>query len=678
MTNRLSQESSPYLRQHKDNPVDWYPWGPEALARAKAEAKPILLSIGYAACHWCHVMAHESFENEATAGLMNAHYINIKLDREERPDLDAIFQAALALMGEPGGWPLTMFLTPDGKPFTGGTYYPPQPRYGRPAFPTVLTEIARIWREEPARALGTQATLLPHLEQALNPADEGDLSIPALNDAAARLLQGIDPVHGGLSGAPKFPNVPVLELLWRAYCRTGNPAFAQAIETSLIHMCQGGLYDHVGGGFARYTVDATWLTPHFEKMLYDNAQLVGLLSLVWLKTKSPLLKARVEETVGWLIREMRVEGGGFASSLDADSEGHEGRFYVWTQDQIENILGAEEASIFYSAYGVSASGNFEGKTILNRLGALELKDEAHEARLKSCRERLFAARSARVRPARDDKVLAEWNGLMIKALAEAGAAFGRPDWITAARLAFFQITNQSIDNKRLFRTTGGAAGGLPGLAEDYAEMIAAALALTEATGETVYLGRAKAWEHALVQDFAAAGGAFHQSPVDAVDVFVRSRTIYDNAVPPANATMLANYARLYALTGDSNYRERGEAIVRLFAGVALRTPRGTASFLNAFEQIAEPLTIWIAGSKEEAQASVPKSTGALALVAFACPQPNRMVGWIATRSTIPEGHPAHGKVALSDQPTAYVCRGPVCSAPVSDPAALAEMLKVRS
>ncbi len=369
-------------------------------------------------------MAHESFEDEATAAQMSRDFVCVKLDREERPDLDAIYQGALALMGESGGWPLTMFLTPEGKPFTGGTYFPPEPRYGRSSFRQVLTEIARVWREEPARVRGAEEALMPHLERVLNPVGEGELSIAVLDQIAARLLKSIDPVFGGVGNAPKFPNTPILELLWRAYMRTGDEAYRAAVETSLDHMCQGGIYDHLGGGFARYSVDREWLTPHFEKMLYDNAQLVSLMTLVWKKTRSPLLAQRIEETIGWLMREMKVERGpvfaGFASSLDADSEGHEGKFYVWDKIEILGVLGPDEGELFCSVYGVTAEGNFEGRNILNRLGSIDLLDEAHEARLKAAREKLLAARGPPRAPGRDDKVLAEWNGLMIKALAEAG------------------------------------------------------------------------------------------------------------------------------------------------------------------------------------------------------------------------------------------------------------------
>jgi hypothetical protein len=676
MPNRLAHETSPYLRQHADNPVDWHPWGPEALARATAEDKPILLSVGYAACHWCHVMAHESFDDEATAALMNAHFVNIKLDREERPDLDAIYQGALALMGEQGGWPLTMFLTPDGKPFTGGTYYPPEPRYGRPGFRQLLTEIARLWREDRARVTRAEATLMPHLERMLNPAAPGELTPLKLDEIAAKLLGAIDPIHGGVGRAPKFPNTPVLELLWRAYFRSGDERFSTAVINSLTHMCQGGIYDHLGGGFARYSVDREWLVPHFEKMLPDNAQLVSLLTLVWLKTKSPLFKARVEETVDWALREMRIEGAGFAASLDADSDGEEGRFYVWSKHQIENILGPDDSETFCSAYRVLTGGNFDGQNILNRLGTLELGNAAHEMRLKACREKLGAAREKRVRPGRDGKVLAEWNGLMIKAFAEAGAAFGRADWLEAARSALRDVSTQLIDRNRIYRATGGIGGALNGLAEDYAALIGAALALAETTGERALITAAEGWVKQLEADHSAHGGGFHQARADSADTILRSRTIYDNAVPPANATMLANYARLGTQTGKAEYLQRAEAIIGLFAGIALEAPAGTASFLNAFDLFVAPVSIVIVAPDARDLDRVPEAAGALTAIVRACAQPNKIVTWCRSLEGLPPGHPAHDKAAIGGKPTAYVCRGSTCSAPATEPSELGRLLGV--
>ncbi|MFZ1991714.1 MAG: thioredoxin domain-containing protein, partial [Alphaproteobacteria bacterium] len=557
----MANETSPYLLQHKDNPVDWQPWGPEALARAKAENKPILLSVGYAACHWCHVMAHESFEDEATAALMNQLFVNIKVDREERPDLDSIYQTALAITGQQGGWPLTMFLTPEGKPFAGGTYFPPDRRYGRPAFRDVLNQIAEIFAKEPERVARAEGQIMERLGPALNPsAPPGELSIEFLDEVASQVVRHIDPYSGGFGEAPKFPNTPMLELLWRAYLRTGAEEYRRAVELTLTHMCQGGIYDHLGGGFARYSVDAEWLTPHFEKMLYDNAQLVSLLTLVWQSTKSLLFKQRVEETVDWVLREMRAPEGGFYSSLDADSEGHEGKFYVWSRGEIQEVLGLEDARLFCSVYGVTEEGNFEGANILNRLGSLELLDEAHEMRLAAYREKLLAHRAHRVRPGLDDKILADWNGLMIAALAKAGAAFGRQNWLDAAGEAYREVSFAHLldpsgtrgtlrTGGRLFHASRSGKPNHEGMAEDYANMIAAAIAVFEATADDMPISTFWAWLKELETHFTAPEGGFFQSRDSAADVITRSRPIQDNATPPANATMLANYARLRAMFG---------------------------------------------------------------------------------------------------------------------------------
>src|SRR5215469_4910453 len=404
--NRLGDETSPYLLQHKDNPVHWRAWGEEALADAKAQDKPILLSVGYAACHWCHVMAHESFENPAIAGLMNDLYINIKVDREERPDLDAIYQHALALLGEQGGWPLTMFLSPDGEPFWGGTYFPPEPRWGRPGFAQVLQGIAQTFRAEHDKV---EKNVLP--------------------------LRDVDPLNGGIGTAPKFPQCGIFELLWRGWKRSRQAPFRDAVLRTLTTICQGGIYDHLGGGFARYSVDARWLAPHFEKMLYDNAELIDLLTLVWQEVRDPLYAQRVAETIGWLEREMVTSSGGFASSLDADSEHEEGKFYVWSAAEIDSLLG-DDSAVFKDFYDVSPDGNWEGHNILNRLDHPALADEATETMLARCREKLFAVRIPRVRPGLDDKVLADWNGLMIAALAHAGLVFQRPDWLALAERGF--------------------------------------------------------------------------------------------------------------------------------------------------------------------------------------------------------------------------------------------------
>ena len=455
--NRLSRETSPYLLQHQHNPVHWWPWGPDALAEAKRTNKPILLSVGYAACHWCHVMAHESFEDEATAAAMNELFVSIKVDREERPDIDQIYMNALHLLGEQGGWPLTMFLAPDGSPFWGGTYFPKTSQYGRVAFTDVLREVARIFRDEPNKIAQNRNSLVAKLAERARSDNPANIGITELDSAATSIARATDPVNGGLRGAPKFPQCAMLEFLWRAGARTKDDRFFLTTELALTRMSQGGIYDHLGGGYARYSVDDKWLVPHFEKMLYDNAQILDMLALDYARIKNPLFRERAAETVGWLRREMTTPEGGFASSLDADSEGEEGKFYVWSLKEIEHALGpadaapysaGDSAAFFAAKYDVSHNGNFENSNILTRLNGLaDTSDEV--GRLAMLRSMLQQERTKRVRPGLDDKVLADWNGLMIAALAHSAAAFDAPDWIEMARTAFDFVARSMTQDDRL-------------------------------------------------------------------------------------------------------------------------------------------------------------------------------------------------------------------------------------
>src|SRR6187549_2378515 len=408
--NRLAQSTSPYLLQHKHNPVDWWTWGPEALGEAKRTNKPILLSVGYAACHWCHVMAHESFEDEATARVMNELFVNIKVDREERPDIDQIYMSALHLLGEQGGWPLTMFLTSKAEPVWGGTYFPKESRFGRPAFVDVLREVARLFREEPSRIEQNRAALLSRLAEKARPADKVTTGLKELDAAAMQVGNMFDQVNGGLRGAPKFPQPAILEMLWRAGLRTKDARFFETVDHTLARMCEGGIYDHLGGGFSRYSVDERWLVPHFEKMLYDNAQLLELLALAHARTGHPLFRERAAETVGWLAREMTTAEGAFSASLDADSEGEEGKFYVWSRAEIQQVLGPQDATYFASQYDVTAEGNFETRNIPNRLKDLPRKIDdiaamqRDEPRLALLRSKLLKERGKRIRPGLDDKI----------------------------------------------------------------------------------------------------------------------------------------------------------------------------------------------------------------------------------------------------------------------------------
>ena len=662
--NRLDLETSPYLLQHKDNPVDWRAWGPEAFAEAQRDNKPILLSVGYAACHWCHVMAHESFEDRNTAALMNHLFVNIKVDREERPDVDTIYMTALSLLGEQGGWPLTMFLTPKGEPFWGGTYFPPEPRYGRPAFKQVLTGVSDVYKNSLDKVGHNIEALIGGLNKLAEGAGKASVELQPkiLDGIAERVLREFDPINGGIGSAPKFPHTTHYELIWRAWQRTSTEAYRAAVVHSLTQMCEGGIYDHLGGGFARYATDAQWLVPHFEKMLYDNAQLLESLTLVWAETKKPLFAERARETAGWVLREMVAEGGAFAASLDADSDGEEGRFYVWSEAEIDSLLG-DDAALFKRAYDVRPEGNWEGKNILNRLHRPDLSAE-DATRLMGLRARLLAEREKRVRPGRDDKVLADWNGMMIGALVEAGLTFDEPDWIAAAARAYRTVRGMERDGHLHHAYRSGKLKGL-GLLDDHAQLARAALKLYEATGETHYLDDASRLTAALDKNFwdAARGGYFCPSS-EARDLIVRTRNATDNATPSGNGVMVGVLARLFALTGDDAYRARAQAIVQSFTGELERNFFPLAMLLNGAETLERLQQVVIVGPRATAD------TQAMLIAAFSVSAPDRLVSVITPDAKLPASHPAHGKHTIDGKATAYVCVGPVCGAPVTDADAL--------
>jgi uncharacterized protein len=677
--NRLSRETSPYLLQHQDNPVHWWAWGDEALDEAKRTGKPILLSVGYAACHWCHVMAHESFEDDATASVMNELFVNIKVDREERPDVDGIYMGALHALGESGGWPLTMFLTADAQPFWGGTYFPKDARFGRPAFVQVLRQVARIYREEPAKVRQNAEVLRQRMRPGPTSGGAGPPSDAALAQLAPRLLEAVDPVNGGIRGAPKFPQTQFFGFLWRAGLRYGLAEPLEAVELTLTHIAQGGIYDHLGGGFSRYATDERWLVPHFEKMLYDNAALIELMTEAWRETKSPLFAQRVSETVGWLLREMVTEGrgpegdggGGFAASLDADSEGEEGKFYVWTKAEIEDVLGADDTRVFAEIYGVTPGGNWEGHTILNRINALELSDEATERRLASMRAKLLARRDSRVRPGFDDKVLADWNGLMIAALANAADAFDQARWLAAAIAAFNFVSTRMTSAGRLLHAFREGVAKAPASAPDYANIIGAALALANFTGKSEYIAQALAWTEVLDRHYWGHDlHGYYFAADDTSDLIVRPFSSQDDATPNANGVMVANLMALYLRTGEERYRDRAEAMLKAFAGAVAENVFGHAGLLSAALAVIAPTQIVLivpeGGDSRELRR-------ALAQVSL----PGAVVQEVAEADarSLPPSSPAYGKSVINGQPTAYVCIGPQCSLPVTEPDTLVEAVK---
>ena len=667
--NTLAHETSPYLLQHRDNPVHWQPWGPAALARARQEDKPILLSVGYAACHWCHVMAHESFENPEIAALMNERFVSVKVDREERPDLDAIYQHALVLMGEQGGWPLTMFLTPAGEPFFGGTYYPPTARWGRPGFPEVLRAVSDAYGRERDKLMQHAGVLKAELGKLATPATGAGIPAELPLKAAEALIRVVDGVNGGIGTAPKFPQAPLLDLLWRGWKRGKNPALCDAVLLTLDHICQGGIYDHVGGGFARYSTDARWLVPHFEKMLYDNALLIGLLTEAWRETRKPLYAARVAETVAWLEREMRLSEGGFASSLDADSEHEEGKFYVWSEAEIDALLG-NRAARFKDIYDVTPVGNWEGHTIVNRLRHLDWRGD-EEAEFARDLGVLLAARARRVRPGLDDKALADWNGLLIAALAETSAAFGRPEWRTLAVGAFDFVAGSLGDGDRLKHSFRAGRAAHAGMLDDYAQMTRAALTLHEITGNAGYLDRARRWLAFADTHFWDKSGGYCYTADDGESLIVRTKPAYDGPVPAANGVMAQNLARLFYLTGEARHRERAEALFVAFAGEVARNPIAHAALLAARDALDHGLQIVVAGSHGASE------TDALIEAVFAVSLPNRALTVVPPSGKLPDGHPAHGKGPVAGRAAAYICEGPTCSLPITTPDALRQALTTR-
>lgn len=681
MPNKLNNETSLYLRQHAENPVDWHPWGPEALKLAKKLNKPILLSVGYAACHWCHVMAHESFEDPQTAELMNRFFVNIKVDREERPDIDALYQEALRLTGRHGGWPLTMFLTPEGRPFFGGTYFPPEVHHGMASFREVLWQVANLWRKDPDDALEKSKNLEEGMRKlATSQAGPGDMPQEKIDELALGLMAYVDPDNGGFGRQNKFPNVTALQLMWQTW-RCGDDqhhttaerrVLAAAVRLSLDHMCQGGMYDHLGGGFFRYTVEPTWLVPHFEKMLYDNALLVDLLTQVWKETKNPLYAARVHQTVGWLLREMPLEGGGFAASLDADNPEGEGAYYTWTAEQLKTLLG-KEAQTFMAAYGASEQGNFEGANILNRLHDVHGGLDA-ETPFEKARSMLLKARQKRPTPARDGKCLADWNGLAIAALAEAAMAFNEPTWLDAAQTAYKGML------EKLLQENGTAlhhswCDGKPqqqSFVDDYAVAIHAALTLFEATADMGYLKQAESWALWTIQHYEDSLGGFFKNEKTNKDLFTPIKEGRDAAWPSANGLMLRNFARLYGLGGNVLWCEQGRRVFGAFAEDVKTYPFGATSLLMGQSQLVQGLQLVLVGSKTD------KGFTEMLRAIHEAPQPNRMLLVTENPNTLGPLHAAFGKTKVDDKPTLYICLGTTCSGPVNKPAHVVEVLKAFS
>jgi len=675
--NRLITESSPYLRQHASNPVDWYPWGKEALSRAKAEDKPILLSIGYSACHWCHVMAHESFENTDIAAVMNQHFINIKVDREERPDLDEIYQrSAQVFTGRGGGWPLTMFLTPDQEPFYGGTYFPPVSRYNLPAFPDVLLGVVEAYRghrDEVQRNIERVKNGLLRISTPTGSAQP--LTEQLLNHAGSELGRLFDPVRGGFGDGPKFPTVPPLSLMLRQSVRQKDQSLQDKVLIQLRAMAAGGIYDHLGGGFHRYAVDGEWKIPHFEKMLYDNAQLVRIYLDGWRLTKEERFRQVVEETLEYVRREMTHPDGAFFSAQDADSEGHEGAFFVWTPDEIVSVLGGELGGIFCRSYGVTASGNFEGKSVLLRVKDPELspeEQEAAESMLKPARGKLLAAREQRVKPQRDENILTSWNAMMISAFFDAAMTFGVPAYRAAAEKALTYLLDYAVTNGRVSRTVAAGKGCLNGYLDDAAWLATALLDAFEATSHCWYLDQARAVTESLLSNFwdEANRGCFFTSH-DHERLIQRMKTGTDSAIPSGNAVTATALLRLFSFTGEERYHERAGQIVNLFQHVMAQNPYGSAALLCSLDW-------WLSGPKEIVIMGLRGNPLTEAMVTTVHQRyiPNRVVLTVeeTRRGGADELPLAKGKASLNGRPTAYVCQHQTCSQPVTEPRQLEALL----
>ncbi len=675
MPNRLSNESSPYLLQHAHNPVDWYPWGEEALRRAREEDKPIFLSIGYAACHWCHVMEHESFEDPAVAAVMNEHFINVKVDREERPDLDQIYMAAVVAMTGHGGWPMSVFVTPDGVPFYGGTYFPPVSRGGMPAFVELLQAIADAWRNRRDEITRSGMGLVSHIRHQSAQTPVSTLSTGALEAAYRTLERQFDLARGGWGGAPKFPQPMTIEFLLRTHLRTAERSSLAMVESTLTEMAQGGIFDHLGGGFHRYATDAVWLVPHFEKMLYDNAQLARAYLHAWQVTNLPLFRRVAEETLDYIVREMTDPSGGFYSSQDADSEGEEGKFFLWTAEEIDEVLG-DDAGLFAEAYGVTKRGNFEGRNILHvaedaraLAGRYGVSPEEIEARLATARRALFGQREERVRPGLDDKVLAAWNGLALAAFAEAARAFRRPEYRRVAEAnAAFVLREMRTQDGRLLRAWRAGRARLNAYLEDYANLVDGLLALYETAFDARWFTEARRLADLMIAHFRDPAGGFFDASDDHEALVVRPKDLQDNATPSGNAMAATVLLRLAALTGEGRYHDLAEEALRLAQPLVGTYPTAFAQWLGAMDfALSRPKEIAIIGDPAAAE------TRALLEVVGRSYRPNLVVA-LGRPGEAPSVPLLEGRTPLDGRATAFVCEGFVCRLPVTDPEALAAQL----
>ncbi|WP_456695460.1 thioredoxin domain-containing protein [Aeromicrobium sp. P5_D10] len=650
MANRLASATSPYLQQHADNPVDWWEWTPEALEVAKTLDRPILLSVGYAACHWCHVMAHESFEDVATAAYMNEHFINIKVDREERPDIDAVYMRATQAMTGQGGWPMTCILTPHGEPFFAGTYFPPEPRQGTPAFTQVLQALSEAWTQRRDEVLTVSQNVMQHLGETIDPAG-GAVGPDELDAAVANLAKSYDAEAGGFGTSPKFPPSMVLEFLLRNGARTGSQQALDLVSGTCEAMARGGMYDQLSGGFARYSVDRFWRVPHFEKMLYDNALLMRVYLHWWRQTGSPLAERVVRETGRFMIDELQTPEGGFASALDADSDGHEGTFYVFNPNQLMRTLGAEDGAWAAQLLSVTGPGTFERGFSTLQL----LEDPDDPKRWADVRAKLLAVRAERTRPARDDKVVASWNGLAVSALAEAGVLLDEPDFTEAAVRAAELLVDVHLTGGFARTSRDGVSGANSAVLEDHGSVAEAFLTLLGATGDAVWLDRARRLLDRVVDHFVDPDGGFFDTADDAETLVVRPKDASDNAYPSGTSAAVHALIAFGAVTGENRYRTAAETGVASAANIAIQVPRFAGWTLAAAEAlVAGPLEIAVVGDKAERKA--------LHHAALMLPSPGAVVIAGEPGLQIPL---FEQRGMVDGRPAAYVCRGFVCQRPVT-------------
>jgi uncharacterized protein len=668
-TNHLIHETSPYLLQHAHNPVNWYSWGDEAFQKAKSQNRPILLSIGYSACHWCHVMERESFEDEKIAALMNDLFVNIKVDREERPDLDEIYMNAVQMLTGRGGWPMTVFLTPEGKPFYGGTYFPPEDRYGVPGFPKILQGVANAYREKPQDVERSVEQILTALQRmSLSTQSQQPFSPDIIGQSAEQLAQAYDNEHGGLGKAPKFPNVGVYELFLRHYHHSKGSRFLEMVTNTLTKMAQGGIYDHLGGGFHRYSVDEKWLVPHFEKMLYDNAQLVRIYAQVYCVTAEPLFKQVVHETMSYLIREMLHTEGGFYSTQDADSEGEEGRFFVWTEEEISQILGEESSEIFCRIYDVSEEGNFEEKNILHPILTLEQASKFFRRDLKEieslvsdAKGKLFQEREKRPKPFRDEKILTSWNGLMLSGLAEAIKISPNQAYLEAANRTVDFIFTKMFRDGRLLHTYKSGTAKILGYLDDYAFLMAGLLDLFEATLNCAQLDRTVELAEIMSDEFwDEAGGGFFYTGHSHERLIAQSKPIFDGSIPSGNAVATQVLLRLYHYTGKEDYLKRAERILRAYYNAMESQPFGFAHMLAALDfYLEKPKEIVLVGDNKDPE------TAELLTKIHSHYLPNMTLQLASPEDSLEKvSSLLAGKKQIEGKPTVYVCHNFTCSRPV--------------